>query len=273
MKKGLICLLALIVLFWGCSKKNSETAGPVGNPQDYLSTETGKVLRYKITLGEIEPLQYKEIYWRLGDKDLLVSTKGRFLTVMQNPEKKNFILELVVKGPAANQGELQYPIGVEYEIKTDEMGIFENAERVFLAATRSGRFMAHVVVTYPPDAPGAPSGPWGTWGAENGYSMQLIFFGAEPGTQIGMGEEPKDKLSFVGLRKVPGGKTPSSLYFVRTVESSFKENPKDANSEDITGDSIISKGFSEEMWFVRGKGLVRLEQKIEGRTSMIWQLE
>lgn len=52
-----------------------------------------------------------------------------------------------------------------------------------------------------------------------------------------------------------------SLHFVRTVE------PRDQ----IT--AYMHNGFIEDTWFAKGFGLVRLEQRINGKISMTWTLK
>jgi hypothetical protein len=268
---GIFLFIALLLLT-GCSKKE-EAKKPgaesskisiedqIGNPQDYVPTETGRTFRYKITIGDTEPLIYREMFFPQGkDRVSITALRGRFLSIVKNPKKKTFFLELKIKGPATKQGGLKYPIGVEYEIVEDELGIFQDANKVFLAATNSGRFSAFIVTTYPPDRLGTPGGSWGGWGAEDGFSMRRLFFGDSPGTEIGMGEKPIDKLLFVGLREVPDKGVFPSLHFSRKVDSDVREG------------KIAWQGFSEETWFVRGTGLVRLEQKVQGKTSMIWEL-
>ena len=128
------------------------------------------------------------------------------------------------------------------------------------AASTSGRFMAHEVVTLDPSSAGAPRrNQWGTWGSEDGFTMKIYFFGASPGTQISLGET--DSLLFNGIAQVPG-QSKKGLHFTRKVRA-----PKDADG------SILSKAFTEDVWFVKGKGLVRLQQKVEGVVSMTWTLE
>jgi len=263
---GLIAIIALVsvAMFVGCIDKPVDKAVE-GEPGDYFPTSTGMKWVYQIEIGEVEPLNYKEISWPLGKREITYSTRGRFRPLLEETPPKTFLLEMRVKGPAAKQGPLEYE-GVELEIEKDELGIFdEYAKQVFWSTTRGGRFMAQEVVTYSPYMPGAPTGSWGGWGQGDGYSMRLIFFGDEPGTRIGMGKEPQDALLFVGIdTQVPQDEGTPLLHFLRTVESSERKKGEEQ--------SHLGKGFTEDMWFARGKGMVRLEQKVEGETSMTWSL-
>jgi len=176
-------------------------------------------------------------------------------------------LEMSVKGPAKAQGPLQYPRGVELAIEKDELGVFRDHKQVFWAASESGRFMANLVVTYDPDlAPGAPGGPFGRWGQGDGSALRLVFFADRPLTQIGIGEDPVDALLFLGPdANVPEYQGTECFHFVRTVKADDKRDDKDRVH--------FQQGFTESTWFARGKGLVRLEQRVNGKTSMLWRLK
>jgi len=278
MKKVLlVACLVIPVLFAGCKKnsksQNSVISLPAGEPIDYLPIAPGTVLVYKIELGDVEPLVYKEVIWPQTKGSIVMVTRSRFWGAIKQSDKeqkKVFLLKMKVKGPAAKQGGLEYPVGVELTVEKDELGVYQDAKQVFWAATSKGRFMCHEVVTYSSDTPGSPqAGAWGNWGAEEGFSMRILFFGERPDTQVGMGKDSKDKLLFDGIKPVPGS-SDSGLHFVRTVEpQAKKENIGSIKSIDS---SMLDKGFREDSYFLKGKGLVYLEQKVDGKTSMIWRI-
>jgi len=252
----------LIGLFvFSCPKENDSQPG--GDPGDYFQTKVGTAWTYKITLGEVKPLKYEEVVWPQGGSAIRMATRGLFLASFNKEEKKEFSLKIRVKGLASKQGKIEYPIGVELEIEQDEFGIFEYHKQVFFAATPHGGFTAHRVETRGYDSPGAPSNSWGGWGADDGYTMPLVFFAEKPGTRISIGDKSPDSLLFIGIEKSPLGHS-DSLHFQRKVEPSEKKPGNDL------GD--LEKGFTEDTWFARGKGLVYLVQKIDGEISMIWTL-
>jgi hypothetical protein len=74
-----------------------------------------------------------------------------------------------------------------------------------------------------------------------------------------MGDKPKDSLTIVGVNNVPVSNE-IALHFVREVKA--REEPDE-----------LSGAFSEDTWFVEGKGLVRLVQKRQGKVAMTWILE
>lgn len=263
-KKGILMILVasllLILMISGCAK---EVDDKIGEPSDYFPIDTGREWTYEITIGGAEPLYYYEVNWPLGTGGLAYAVNGRFRLLLEKEIPVSLLLKMKVKGPAAKQGRLEYPIGVELEIVQDELGIFEDHAQVFWAITTSDRFMAEQVVTYPPDTPGAPHNAWGGWGQENGWSHRLVFYGGEPGSSINLKDSP-DEISFIGVdTNVPGFERVSSLHFQRKVN--LEQEGKES--------SILKKNLTEDTWFVKDKGLVRFVQKVQGTTSMTWLLK
>lgn len=273
-KNGYIVILAISFLLcvspFGCGKgekaesnrpveyEAAESSTPVeGEPSDYFPTNTGTTWVYEIEIGEVEPLDYRETWWSLSNgKAFCYEMRGRFRALMEDTAPKTFVLEMKVKGPADEQGPLEYPLGVELEIEKDELGIFEDTKQVFWAITSHDRFTVNEVITYSPHSSYSPGYPF----VGEGYSIRLVFFGGKPGLMIPIGEQSKDALLFNGVdTKVSEYEGIPLLNFIRTVEPGEKND-------------YINKGFSEDMWFAKGKGLVRLEQKVDGEVSMTWNL-
>ncbi len=285
-RKGILIILLIGVLLFltipGCAREGDDepdlsigTPGenpddelqiPIGTPSDYFPIDTGREWTYEIKIGGSESIYYYETSWPLGEGRLVQSTTGRFMPLLEDGPPKSFLLKIRVKGPAAQQGPLEYPTGVELKIEEDELGIFEYHEEVFWAITNSQGFMAQQVVTFAPDTLGAPTGTWGSWGQEKGYSIRLLLFGEEPGIGIGFENSP-DILYFNGIETdVPDYREIPCLHFQRVV------NLKKLGDEDETG-YTLNKDFTEDTWFAKGIGLVRLEQKVEGKSSMTWILK
>ncbi len=241
---------------------------PEGEPDDFFPTDTGTCWRYDIEVaGFDKPLRYGEVSWPLGSRAVTYATRGilyppeRLHEAAHRRDQRVFALEVRVKGPATQQGPLRYPLGVELAIDRDDLGVFRGSKQVFWAVGSSDRYMVNLVMTYPPDAIGAPTGSFGAWGQKNGNAVRLIFFGEKPGIQISRAGSP-DQLLFEGLDDVVGEET-NCLRFLRTVEA----------SEEIDGKATpLAKGFTEQTWFARGKGLVRLVQRVDGVQTMTWKL-
>lgn len=243
---------------------------PRGHPSEFFPSVPGTRWVYEVELGDLAPVTYSETAWPMGDGRSAVYANRGFLrgaVLRGETEKHTFALVMCVKGPAKTQGPLKYPNGVELEIGTDELGIFDDSKQVFWAISSSGRFMANLVVTYDPDTtPGAPrDGPYHGWGLGDGSSMRLVFFGDKPGIGIGLKGSP-DTLRFIGMEHgVESLDGVDCLHFVREVVA----------AEHRAGEKPVAfeQKFTEDTWFARAKGLVRLEQKIEGQTSMVWKLK
>ncbi|MEI6627521.1 MAG: hypothetical protein WCL61_02915 [bacterium] len=252
------------------NQENSNPTEAIGQPIDYLPTTPGSILEYKIELGSIEPLNYMESINPCGDKVNITSVRGRFIAALiefdkskdSKKPKKILCLKLKVKGPAVKQGMFQRPIGVELVVEKDDLGVYKDAKKIFWSATAAGNFRCNEIVTYPPNLHSlGGGGPWGDWNAEDGFSMRLILFGEKPGTQISStsGSDSKDHLIFIGVKNVPGLNVPG-LCFLRIVEPHSKEHKGD----------YFSSGFAEVTYFVKGKGMVYLQQRVGEEVSMTW---
>jgi len=258
-------------------KENEASKPPIAEPIEYLPMAKGTTFTYEIELGETEPLIYKLTYWPRGDGEIGMITRGRYVKAMLDGDEsdatarkklrdKRFILKLRVKGLAEKQGGLKYPVGVELTVEKDELGVYEEADKVFWAATRSGGFTCYEVVTYPPNSIGSLSNdPWGGWRGEDGYSMSVFFFGRKPGTAISLGSKNEDALLFQGEDFLPGTRA-SSLHFIREVDPAGDGGEKQVP----TNSAVLDKGFKEDRYFVKDRGLVYLRQTVEGKTSMTW---
>lgn len=96
--------------------------------------------------------------------------------------------------------------------------------------------------------------------------MQIMFFAERPKIQVGIGKDPIDTLLFEGVESCQG--TPC-LHFIRTV----KGGEMDPRVPDTPESRYLGSGFTEDTWFAKGKGLIGLEQKVNGKTSMTWILK
>lgn len=259
-------VLATTICVTGCggSEKGAEgksNAG-IGEPLDYFPASVGTKWVYQVTVSEdSKPLQHRVTRWPLGERSVAYASRGYLCyRALEDSGSSPYTLAIRVKARAPKQGSLEYPNGVELEVERDDLGIFSDAKQIFWAIGSPNDLRIHQVVTYSPDTPGAPSGAWGSWGQEDGYSMQLIFFGERPGTQIGElvgdDEEPLDSLTLVTAKD-------GVLCFIRSVvPDSDKESSK----------GCINNGFTEAMFFERGKGLTSLVQQVNKKTSMTWKL-
>lgn len=235
---------------------------PIGVPTDYFPTATGTTWEYEIS-ADGQPLSYRLIAWPMGDQTTLTAVRGLHMGKVKT-DQSIFRLAYAITGPGQPNAQIKWA-GVQLKIIIDDLGVYEGQNGVTWALLQSTGFEVCQIVTYPPDSPGAPSGrPWGTWGAENGYEMRMIYFGKPPGTAISMGGESKDATLFIGPEQVSVGRFSGlALHFKRQVA---------ADSSSVR-DSELGQAFTEDMWYMRRYGLVRLRQVVGGRESMVWTLK
>lgn len=272
MKSRYLYLLLPIFLFIvGCSKNevragekttaNIDSQNPLGQPEDYFPADIGRTWHYQVRFFDNCPLEYQAQNWPRGSGGVAYSQRGRYRAAM---DKKTlgqvFDLILQVQGHAPKQGPLKYPDSVEVKLVKDSAEMFGDCNHIYFAISHQRRFEVMLVTTYPSTAMGAPSGGWGEWGTEDGYAMREFFFGEKPGIAISLADSP-DSLEFVG----PEGD--DTLHFRRSVKSSLK----DATSKE-PGDGLLDRPFTEDTWFKKGVGLIRLEQTVEGKKTMSWEL-
>lgn len=267
---GLFALLTLTA----CDEKSSssqalpqsQTTFGLGSPQDYFLTDIGTRWTYVITIagsGEArddDPLEHKVVRWPIAEGAQVMESRG----ILYRGSESNTPLKLIlsVKARAPKQGPLEYPEGYEIVVERDDLGIYEYVEHIYWAISRSGRYSVNEIVMFSPNSPGAPSGGlWGSYGQEMGCWMRVKFFGDKPGTGIGLSEE-NDSLVFLGPERVGDI---MCLHFERRVEGSEVDHGEKA--------SYLDSGFSEDMWYAKGIGLVKLVQKVNGKTTMTWTLE
>jgi len=265
-----LCALFVLVSVLSCGDNSSaqnNTNGydfrQIGLPQDYFPIAVGTEWQYDIELfPPKDPLTHEIKFWPEGNSEIVQEVSGRLLFTDSATEE--FKLVLKVKKTAAEQGPLKYPIGVELEVLQDDLGIYEWCDQVFFAVTNHGRYFVNLVKTYSPDSPGCPSrGSWGSWGTEPGHSIKPYFFGEEPGTGLGL-ENSNESVVFVGMASKNNRQC---LHFTRVVEGNADEARLDSSAGDI------GRSFTEDMWFAKGVGLIKLEQRVGDSLTMTWTLK
>lgn len=266
MKPNLVSLALLVLaLATGCSEDSAaqQPTIPNGRPADYFPSDVGHQFRYTVTLGEVEPLRYEEVAWPNGTGSLTYATRGLMRGLPGRKSTDGALrLRLTVKARARKQGPFSYPDGVVLSVDRDDLGFFGGAKEVYWAITSGAGRVLLVVPHDPEDSP--VRGSWGSWGVDPGYSTRVLYFAEKPLTSIGLGREPEETLLFKGIDPQSPVSGEALLHFVREVK---------ANARVGSERSHIDNGFEETMWFARAKGLVRLHQRVGGKTSMIWNLE
>ncbi len=232
---------------------------------DYFPAKPGLSWTYKIEIGKVEPAYVQEVRWHADEDSLVISrVRGRYPSLIEDPNKKEFLLELAVEKAASEQCELTYPQGYKLKIIRDELGYYQDAVNVYWALSYSDGLQILEVTEIDPRNGISMLGPTFFSSSLKGCSLNMKLFSQTPGISISMDQENIDKLLFLGIEPVPTTKE-KGLHFVRIIEQS---------EEDAHGSSTeaFGKKITEDMYFVKGIGLVYLQQKIEDITSMTWTL-
>jgi len=245
---------------------SNDGGPPAESPSAFFPHSIGAQWVYAISLGPAVPLEYRVVKWPSGGGAVAIAERGRF-PAASHADSSSFLLSFRVLRSTSTQASSRYPDGVELAVDQDDLGIFEHHDHLFWAATSDDRFMVDEVTSYPPDTPGAPGGgAWGSWGQADGEGRRLVFFADKPGTEIGYGDDPADTLLLVGTESCTG--TPC-LHFVRAVRAGEAQTgiPNTPDSR------YLDSSFTEDTWFAKDTGLIRLEQRVNGRLSMSWSLQ
>jgi len=270
----LAAFLIVVLLAAGCTQtSNAPSFEPTSqgytkvpfSVKNYYSPVTGVELVYKIKLTGVDPMIHYYYLWPNGENVDIYEKNGRLL-----PPAKSDDCFLIIKIKSVEKSPknlLQYEQTmrdffkkftdfIQLEIVRDDLDVFEHrgeeSKEVFWARTYDENdpysLIINQIVFYPPEAR-IPS--------EDRFSVRTIFTDSKaPAEEI---EKTADILTLVGVEKLPGYGELPCIHFLRIV----KERDK----------SKIGKAFTEDTWYAPGVGLVRLEQKVEGKTSMIWELQ
>jgi hypothetical protein len=277
--RPLAVAISVAMLFASCSRGSDPvvmeepTAVPAAGvvTEEYFPTGVGTRWDYEIQTFHSRPLTYRQLVFPLAGNQ--VDTIGYSHDHPEAGPGKRFALSLVVKGsvPAherAADARLFREYGtptefVELEVLRDELRMYALEKRLFWAIIRESddrrAFHMEQRARYTQDIGEGILDP-----VADGWSRRMVFLGARSGIQIQAAESPLEGLVYVGPdRNVPGYEGEELHRFRRLVEAranSYRSLHYDENA------------FTEDMWFAKGKGMVRLEQKVLGETTMVWTL-
>lgn len=246
---ALIAMVGVSIFISGCTSTQS-------NPWEYFPMDINTQWHYKIFADDDNPLLRETIKWPYGSRVSTYSAKG----IYSAKAGKSYDLILKVKGPSG-----KYPDEVIIEAVKDDLKIFEagaggKPKEIYWSPMDKDKGAVAINQKIMFDWSYAP---FASPSFIDGYSNKVIFLVDSPGTAFVKQSDPNTPLIFVGTDyNVPGYDGQPCLHLLRQIlpDSSTKT-------------SSFDKHFTEDMWFAKGKGLVRLEQKIEGKRSMTWTLE
>ena len=273
-KAGKIFFLLIVwgVFFLSCNSANPGNDNPpakskelnpqtLGSPEDFFPSETGTRWVYEIKLaGKKRPLERKISRWPLGNSNSVRVTLRSGLLYGKPGKDGLYRLVLRVKGPAKEQGPRKYKHAVELEIERDDLGIYADNKGLFWLFMPMSEFRVIELTLLDPNSPGNLSGgTWGHWNQAPGYSEKFKIFGAKPGIGLEFSKED-DVLIFLGPEIID---KKTCLHYRRDVKQ--KKN-------DVSGGNYLSSAFTEDLWFEKYKGLIRLEQRVGDEITMTWTL-
>lgn len=257
-----LCILAVLViisclLIAGCTqtqKPGQTTTSPtayqtqspaVWQPSSssdadrYFPMKVGSEWLYKVDVEKNGAVIYKETPYFVRRE-------------MVYPQDKGNNLRIKIEKTVDKQCDSQYPDSLQLKVIEDDFGIFKYDKEIFwiqLFLSSYDTYMVNQVTT-------VTGSYYGDVCAE-----KVLFIADEVNTGMSRSGS-KDKLVYLGEDRINYKyHLIDCMHFRRTV----------GKTESASGD--WGKEFTEDSWYAPDKGLIRMEQKIAGRTSMVWELE
>jgi hypothetical protein len=269
----IIFVILTILVMSGCQKnyekewqwpKNSFGGPPQCSPEKYFPIKLGTTWTYKITLYD-KPIQHHIISWQTINDVPTYSNRTFFKKAYLFPKQKEFLLKIeLVK--LINQKKQSGLIGAKFAVLEDELGIFDDAERVFYAIEKKKRFKAYKCTTFALDSPQAPVNLYPELLKEKfGLALDVLFIATAPSASF-----KYDQYS-------------DAIYFDESIPNKDSEYPtlkftKISNAES-TGNKQISKEKAplykeiiETSFFKKDLGMTKFIQTIGNKKTMEWNL-
>ena len=228
--------------------------------ENYFHPKVGDKIIYKIELGNVEPLYYRKIFWPQIRDHSSSTSRGIFFAAANEEnrgKRRTFTLALKIKDIKRDQREILCcgHFAFELIVETDELGVYQGARRVIWEKSRFGW---NEILVFSLCASVSPTGHDTEGFSTRPLSSNNLIRKVETNSI--------DDLILIGEGFTPGTKS-SAIHFVRMVHDG-----KNINGDQADNGLYLNKAFEEHTYFVKGKGLVFLEQKVEGKTSMTWRL-
>jgi hypothetical protein len=220
---------------------------------DYFPMDTGDEWTYYIRAGEVSPVTQEKVFI-VQDKDIY---SFPYRNIFHPVSGQIYVLKIRVKGPFRGGQRLN---SVDLEILKDEMGLYRDTTGIYWGMMDNpmgwGVNAMQFAASYSKDKLKERYPYPELEQASLIHSYRQIFIW--DGYQIE--REDGESISFLGIdNNVVGYHGTPCYHFVREVPAIKSSSGFNA--------------FTEHTWYVKGKGMVRLEQKINGITSMVWTLE
>jgi hypothetical protein len=238
-----IAIIAIVgcILTSGCTSSKNDA-------WEYFPMDIGTEWHYNIFIENDNPVGQEKVIWPKGN-GYSTSYISKSSYYRKAGESCKLIMKVDERLPESSDGAI-------VKIIEDEIGLYNRAEEI--RWTPIGKENDEIAINQKLIYNGV-YGPYPS--SINGYSDRPIFFIDNPNNEIVTLNNLDEILIFIEVSNdVSGYIGQPCIHLMRQVSSRLSEH-------------YSKEFFTEDMWFAKGKGLVRLEQKIEGQKSMTWTLE
>lgn len=206
----------------------------------YFPMKVGSEWYYTVDVKEGGALNYKE-------------TPISIRREMIYPQNKGNSLIIKIEKTVDEQCDSQYPDSLKLKVIKDDYNIFKYDKNIFWIKlglpTIEDAYMVNQITTISDFSHG------------DLCTEKTLFIADRENTGI-QRDGSKDEQIYLGKENINYKyQLIECMHFKRIVSSSDKSLGE------------LGQGFTEESWYAPDKGLIRMEQKIGGKTSMIWELE
>ncbi|MDD5098529.1 MAG: hypothetical protein PHD31_02325 [Candidatus Pacebacteria bacterium] len=215
-----------------------QSAMDFDNADLYFPMKVGSEWLYRIDVKENGAIIHKE-------------TSAFNRREMIYPQNKGNRLRIRIAKTVDKQCDTQYPDSLQLQIIEDDFKIFKYDQEIFwikLGLSSSGTYMVNQVTTLKE-------------ASDESCAEKVLFIADRVNTGMSRSGS-KDEVIYLGKEQINyEQQTIECMHFRRTVGS-------------IDGSSVYwRKGFTEDSWYASDKGLIRMEQKVDDKISMVWNLE
>lgn len=224
------------------------------NPLDYFPMDIGDEWTYTIIPGNANPVIHEKVYI-VQDKEIY---SFPYRQIIHTVPGQAYVLKIRVKGLFRGG---QRPNSVELDVLQDDIGLFRDTTGVYWGMmdnpTGTGLQAMEQAASYSKESIAGVYHYSELDQATLIHSYRMIFIWA--GSRIE--SQDGESVSYLGIdNNVPGYSGTPCYHFLREVP---------AIKSSVPG----FYAFTEHTWYAKGKGMVRLEQKVDGQTSMVWTLD
>lgn len=228
--------------------------------KDFFPMDIGTTWTYSVKIG-IDPLYASSVAFPRGISWEKRYERGSMFLETGTPSLTSGILKLKAVKPVTREDpRVIIASGVRIAILQDDASLFSYGIKLYFAIFDSIDYFAGWIVTYP-----LPEYDWmkPDFDTRRSFCPRFLMFGGWSGDSICFPDLPGEQITYVNDREE------SLLHYHRVVRSQ-KSLPKIINQYE----NKRSQGpFTEDYYLMKGIGLIRLVQRVDGEISMEWTLK